>query len=590
MAQNTAHFGVSPRLAVLLGESYRSAEMALKELVDNAWDANAPTIDIAIPSAMTPDAQIVITDTGEGMSTKQIKEQYLRIARDRLKERGTRTASPFNREVKGRKGVGKFAGIIIAEVMDVETKQNGKVSRFRIDRRTLEVPPGDIVRIKVPIETEKCPSNESGTTIRLSHLAQSINFPTAESLRHALAPDYGREERFSIVVNGSRLDHMQTAGQKSSELLAVPEIDDIRLELVIAEKRLPKEMQGIVVRVKGKIVGRPRFFGLDQDESVPPRLLQHITGVLYADQLEDEAARSGWTDLNESEKRVQAVFGEAGLMLKAQLKIAYQQQMSAAHARFMKKYWQRMRELPEHKREFAKRELANIVNRYLGNDDRTDDAIEFMLKGLEQDDYWAVIKALIDAEPKDIAAVAAALTSFGVVDLAMVARGARARLKSLASMRILMADEATLEARMHEVIERNLWVFGSEYALLSSNQTLQTVIPKALSSLSSWRDGTKRPDLLLLNRFKDRHLLIEFKRPSETLNEDDKAQAERYRRLLQPFVSPIDIVVIGGKRVKDMPQISDGGAVKMQSYVEIVSHAESELQWLLKELGQESDS
>lgn len=590
MAQNTAHFGVSPRLAVLLGESYRSAEMALKELVDNAWDANAPTIDIAIPSAMTPDAQIVITDTGEGMSTKQIKEQYLRIARDRLKERGTRTASPFNREVKGRKGVGKFAGIIIAEVMDVETKQNGKVSRFRIDRRTLEVTPGDIVRIKVPIETEKCPSNESGTTIRLSHLAQSINFPTAESLRHALAPDYGREERFSIVVNGSRLDHMQTAGQKSSELLAVPEIDDIRLELVIAEKRLPKEMQGIVVRVKGKIVGRPRFFGLDQDESVPPRLLQHITGVLYADQLEDEAARSGWTDLNESEKRVQAVFGEAGLMLKAQLKIAYQQQMSAAHARFMKKYWQRMRELPEHKREFAKRELANIVNRYLGNDDRTDDAIEFMLKGLEQDDYWAVIKALIDAEPKDIAAVAAALTSFGVVDLAMVARGARARLKSLASMRILMADEATLEARMHEVIERNLWVFGSEYALLSSNQTLQTVIPKALSSLSSWRDGTKRPDLLLLNRFKDRHLLIEFKRPSETLNEDDKAQAERYRRLLQPFVSPIDIVVIGGKRVKDMPQISDGGAVKMQSYVEIVSHAESELQWLLKELGQERDS
>lgn len=590
MAQNTAHFGVSPRLAVLLGESYRSAEMALKELVDNAWDANAPTIDIAIPSAMTPDAQIVITDTGEGMSTKQIKEQYLRIARDRLKERGTRTASPFNREVKGRKGVGKFAGIIIAEVMDVETKQNGKVSRFRIDRRTLEVTPGDIVRIKVPIETEKCPSNESGTTIRLSHLAQSINFPTAESLRHALAPDYGREERFSIVVNGSRLDHMQTAGQKSSELLAVPEIDDIRLELVIAEKRLPKEMQGIVVRVKGKIVGRPRFFGLDQDESVPPRLLQHITGVLYADQLEDEAARSGWTDLNESEKRVQAVFGEAGLMLKAQLKVAYQQQMSAAHARFMKKYWQRMRELPEHKREFAKRELTNIVNRYLGNDDRTEDAIEFMLKGLEQDDYWAVIKALIDAEPKDIAAVAAALTSFGVVDLAMVARGTKARLKSLDSMRILMADEGTLEARMHEVVERNLWIFGSEYALLSSNQTLQSIIPKAISSLPSWRDGSKRPDLLLLNRYKDRLLLIEFKRPAETLNEDDKAQAERYRRLLQPFVSPTDIIVIGGKRVKDMPQISDGGAIKMLSYVEIVSHAENELQWLLKELGQEGNS
>lgn len=32
-----------------------------------------------------------------------------------------------------------------------------------------------------------------------------------------------------------------------------------------------------------------------------------------------------------------------------------------------------------------------------------------MLTGLEQDDYWVVTKALIDAKPGDIAAVAAAL-------------------------------------------------------------------------------------------------------------------------------------------------------------------------------------
>jgi HSP90 family molecular chaperone len=269
MVRKAAHFGVSPRLAVLLGESYRSAELALKELVDNAWDANAPTIDIKLPPLMTPDATIVIADTGEGMSAKQIEDHYLRIARDRLKERGARTAPPLSREVKGRKGVGKFADIIIAQVMDVETKQGGKLSRFRIDRRTLEETPGDIIKIKVPVETVNCDAADTGTIIRLTHLAQSINFPTAESLRHALAPDYGREERFAIMVNGTRLDHMQAAGQKTSECLPIPHVPDVRMEMVIAEKRLPKEMQGIVVRVRGKIVGRPRFFGLDQDETVP---------------------------------------------------------------------------------------------------------------------------------------------------------------------------------------------------------------------------------------------------------------------------------------------------------------------------------
>ena len=72
--------------------------------------------------------------------------------------------------------------------------------------------------------------------------------------------------------------------------------------------------------------------------------------------------------------------------------------------------------------------------------------------------------------------MAAALKSFGLVDMAMVARGTKARLESLRSLRLLTADDTTLEARIHEVVEGNLWVFGSEYALLSSNQVLQTMM------------------------------------------------------------------------------------------------------------------
>lgn len=264
-----ANFGVSPRLAVLLGESYRTVELALKELVDNAWDANAVTVEVQLPTAMAPDAKIVIADNGEGMNEKQVREDYLRIARDRRKDRGTRTPPPLSREVKGRKGVGKFAGIIVAEVMAIETKQKGAAARFRIDRKALEETPGDIARIEVPIETAACDAEETGTTITLTHLAQSLNFPTPESLRHALAPDYAREERFTIKANGSRLDHLQVAGHKAVETLSVPGVGGVQAEFVVSEKKLPKAMQGIVIKVKGKIVGGPRFFNLEQDETVP---------------------------------------------------------------------------------------------------------------------------------------------------------------------------------------------------------------------------------------------------------------------------------------------------------------------------------
>jgi hypothetical protein len=37
-------FRVDPRIAEILGESYRSSEQALKELVDNAWDSDATKV------------------------------------------------------------------------------------------------------------------------------------------------------------------------------------------------------------------------------------------------------------------------------------------------------------------------------------------------------------------------------------------------------------------------------------------------------------------------------------------------------------------------------------------------------------------
>lgn len=583
MARDIGRFGVSPRLAVMLGESYRTAEQALKELVDNAWDADSPSVDISLPSVVGKESKVVIADAGEGMSPTQVRSEYLRIARDRRKDRGARTAK-LKRQVKGRKGVGKFAGIIIAEVMEVETRQAGKLSKFTIDRKRLEDSPGDIVEINVPIEELTCQPGEVGTTITLSFLAQSINFPTAESLRHALAPDYGREEMFEIRINGTRLDHLQMSGHKAVEMLAVPGSKPVAAEFIISDRKLPKAVQGIVVKVMGKIVGPARFFGLDQDETVPPRLLQQVSGVLNADDLEDEAARTGWTDLNESEKKVQAVFAAAGAYLKEQLRFAYQAQMSAAHARFMKKYKARLGELPEHKREYAKQQILQIVTRFLGRDDRAIEVIELMLRGLEQDDYWTVLKALIDAKSGDIATIAEALASFGIVDLALVARTASARLASLDAMRKLINDE-TLEATMHAAVEQNLWIFGSEFMLLSSNEQLQSIIPKALSArLKARGDDKKRPDLLLLNRFKGRHLLIEFKRPSDTVNWQDKAQAEDYRGLLLSHVSPIDIIVIGGKRIKEMQQVPEGGSIYMLTYTELVAHADAELRWLIDEL------
>ena len=132
---NKANFKVDPRLASLLGDTYRSTEHAIKELVDNSWDADAPTISITLPDVLTSDP-IVIEDSGTGMTEQELRNEYLVVANDRRSRKGERT-NQLKRLVKGRKGIGKFAGLMVANVMEIETTTRGKTTRIVIVKEDL---------------------------------------------------------------------------------------------------------------------------------------------------------------------------------------------------------------------------------------------------------------------------------------------------------------------------------------------------------------------------------------------------------------------------------------------------------------------
>jgi len=72
----TAHFRVDPRLTQVLGENYTSSEKALKELIDNAWDAEATEVQVSVPNILT-DAPITVQDNGSGMKTAELESEYL---------------------------------------------------------------------------------------------------------------------------------------------------------------------------------------------------------------------------------------------------------------------------------------------------------------------------------------------------------------------------------------------------------------------------------------------------------------------------------------------------------------------------------
>src|SRR5262249_15162917 len=130
-----AHLQIDSRLAAILGETYHSSEAALKELVDNAWDADAEHVWIRLPEVLSGDP-IVVSDDGSGMTELEVRAEYLRVARDRRTQAGDRSAK-FGRKIKGRKGIGKFAGLVAARRMVVSTIARGVNTTVEIDKQAL---------------------------------------------------------------------------------------------------------------------------------------------------------------------------------------------------------------------------------------------------------------------------------------------------------------------------------------------------------------------------------------------------------------------------------------------------------------------
>lgn len=110
----SASFRVDSRLTAILGESYSSSERALRELIDNAWDAEATEVHVTLPDILS-DTPIIVSDNGSGMKEQELRTDYLNIASPRLSRKGERT--PNLLRVKGRRGIGKFAGLILAGVV-----------------------------------------------------------------------------------------------------------------------------------------------------------------------------------------------------------------------------------------------------------------------------------------------------------------------------------------------------------------------------------------------------------------------------------------------------------------------------------------
>lgn len=574
-----AFFKIDTKLAELLGETYRSAEYAIKELIDNAYDADSEKILITFPKLLVPNPKIIIEDNGSGMKENEILTEYLNVANSRTVRKGSLSIEK-KRKVKGRKGIGKFAGLMVATKMQLETYANGTKTTLIIDKEELAKGNYDLEKVPLPIFTETCDNDKKGTTITLSNLNQNLEFPNPEKMKQILAWEYGRDIDFEIIIDGNKIDVLDLQGQSFIQEFEFEGKKGL-LKYTITPK--PIKNSGIVTKIGNKVIGRPINL-LAEDEIIPKKLQNRIYGEIICDDLEEDVT-ADWGAIIENSKLFTAIKETTTKHLKNAVENVFATDMKMAKARFQQKINKELEKLPEFKQPFAKKALYKTLEKFYGeSEERISTIISVMISAMEKDHYWGIINNIEECRETDVQRFANALSEFGILEMSIISSQTINRLRFLDELSILIADPKALEKDIHQALEKNTWILGDDYSVLFSDINLKRAIREMLDKDYSGENELKRPDLFL-SKSKSRNLiLIEFKRPSFTLSRETESQAVKYRDDLGAYFGnqPIEIILLGGKIKQNIMNVNKD--IKYLTYLDIISTAKSNLEWMINEL------
>jgi signal transduction histidine kinase len=214
-------FEVEARLLQELGERLvASPDVALLELIKNASDADAPECRVSL-STRFGRPNLEIADNGNGMTEKDFRTRWMRIAADSKRERQTKR---FGRAVTGQKGIGRFAIRYLGDALrlssvafDPKAGELRKLTAY-FDWRRLDgikdlkdasvrywvdsVPPGTAVGTRLTVSRLKRDLNTAVDKSLLSSILQIVS-PIAT---FDLGPFATKRGKTQVVSNDEELD------------------------------------------------------------------------------------------------------------------------------------------------------------------------------------------------------------------------------------------------------------------------------------------------------------------------------------------------------------------------------------------------
>ena len=479
-----------------LGNLANSSEVALTELVANAWDAGATLVEIFIPEKLGE--KLTIEDNGIGMTKDNFYSRWMKLGYNRLKHQGKKVEFPngisLNRFAYGRNGVGRHGMLCFNNEYEITTNKNGIESKFTITTVSENEP--------FLIKREKfSKTNKSGTKLEV---VVSKNLPKPETILEIISARFLHDPKFIISINKQTIQLEQHKGLINSETI---EIDGINLTVNLIDSKKARKStiyQGIAIWQGGRLIGEPSWIlGNNMVLDGRTQEAKRYSVVVQTNDLAD-FIKEDWTGFRR-DKRLDNIFLKIeGSILKMFTEIA-KENIDDTTKQIKNNYKSQYNELtPLGKYEFNEAIRHIALNNPTAKQESISLAVETVLNLEKTRSGSELLLKLSILSNEDISGLNKLLENWSIKDALTVLDEIDKRISVIEAIRKLSNDSSVDELHILDpLIASARWIFGPEFDSpeYSSNSQLQTTVEKVFGmkiDKNHFNNNRKRPDIVVM--------------------------------------------------------------------------------------------
>lgn len=479
-----------------LGQVAHVPQVALTELVANAWDAGATRVDLILPSEIG--GMLTVTDNGHGMTPAQFKKRWMTLRYDRLKHQGVNVEFPSGRTARprrayGRNGVGRHGLLCFADSYTVHTWRDGVLASFVVGTGSGSSP---------FVLSSETLGHRSGCGTQLS-VCVTRKLPDAEEILTVLAARFVHDPEFEIRVNDVQRSFAEIEGRVSEEVLELGAGRSATV-IVIDSTRLNHSSvhQGIAFWVQRRLVGSPswaigQIANFDGRTRFARRYKVIVDTQGYETDVEQDWTAFRATDaVRELYRATAEHIGKVAQDLAAEIVEAASEDALVQNRTELASLGQGARlEVAEFTKVLAQAH-PTISPDFLTT------AVKAVIHLEKSKSGAALLQKLSSLPPDDVTGLDRLLTEWTVKDALRVLDEIDGRISVIETVRRLADDPSTDELHtLHPLILRSRWIFGPEFESheYCSNVTLQTVARELFKSQDAqFINERHRPDIVVL--------------------------------------------------------------------------------------------